>query len=107
MRHHTLYGVKPLLLYAATFKFTRDDLSESALRRNIDDKTNVIPYKSTYFKANSNPGAVMLTRAIAKELSAASAHECLFVDSFFEEPKKVFETLKHLGWVDAMQEELN
>ncbi|GJY57990.1 hypothetical protein Tco_0457882 [Tanacetum coccineum] len=35
MSHHTLYGVKPLLLYAATFKFTRDDLSESALRRNI------------------------------------------------------------------------
>nr|GEU59812.1 hypothetical protein [Tanacetum cinerariifolium] len=24
-----------------------------------------------------------------------------------EEPKKVFEALKHLGWVDAMQEELN
>nr|GEV89203.1 hypothetical protein [Tanacetum cinerariifolium] len=38
MSHYTLYGVKPLLLYAATFKFTRDDLSESALRRNIGDK---------------------------------------------------------------------
>ncbi|GJR74744.1 hypothetical protein Tco_0087109 [Tanacetum coccineum] len=38
MRHHTLYGVKLLPLYAATFKFTRDDLSESALRRNIGDK---------------------------------------------------------------------
>ncbi|GJZ51651.1 phospholipase-like protein [Tanacetum coccineum] len=32
MNHHTLYGVKPLLLYTITFKFTRDDLSESALR---------------------------------------------------------------------------
>ncbi|GJX93927.1 reverse transcriptase domain-containing protein [Tanacetum coccineum] len=41
MSHHTLYGVKSLLLYAATFKFTRDDLSESSLRRNIDDKGNV------------------------------------------------------------------
>ncbi|GJR24479.1 integrase, catalytic region, zinc finger, CCHC-type containing protein [Tanacetum coccineum] len=41
MSHHTLYGVKPLLLYAATFKFTRDDLSESALRRNIGYKGNV------------------------------------------------------------------
>ncbi|GJY32839.1 retrovirus-related pol polyprotein from transposon TNT 1-94 [Tanacetum coccineum] len=31
----------------------------------------------------------MLTRAMAKELSAASAHECLFVDFLFEEePKK-------------------
>nr|GEW64017.1 hypothetical protein [Tanacetum cinerariifolium] len=41
MSHHTLYGVKPLLLYAATFKFTRDDLSKSALRHNIGDKGNV------------------------------------------------------------------
>ncbi|GJU85444.1 hypothetical protein Tco_1292990 [Tanacetum coccineum] len=38
MSHHTLYGVKPLLLYATTFKFTRDDLSESALQRNIGNK---------------------------------------------------------------------
>nr|GEV50907.1 retrovirus-related Pol polyprotein from transposon TNT 1-94 [Tanacetum cinerariifolium] len=50
-------------------------------------------------------GARMLTRAMAKELSAASAHECLFVDFLSKkEPKKVFEALKHPGWVDAMQE---
>ncbi|GJS68043.1 retrovirus-related pol polyprotein from transposon TNT 1-94 [Tanacetum coccineum] len=56
----------------------------------------------------SNPGAGMLTRAMAKELSVASAHECLFVDFLSEEdPKKVSEALKHLGWVDAMQDELN
>nr|GEY42529.1 retrovirus-related Pol polyprotein from transposon TNT 1-94 [Tanacetum cinerariifolium] len=55
-----------------------------------------------------NPGAGMLTRVMAKELSAASAHECLFVDFLSEEePKKVSVALKHLGWVDAMQEELN
>ncbi|GKF85955.1 hypothetical protein Tco_0253782, partial [Tanacetum coccineum] len=30
-----------------------------------------------------DPGAGMLTRAMAKELSAASAHECLFVDFLF------------------------
>ncbi|GKE47934.1 retrovirus-related pol polyprotein from transposon TNT 1-94 [Tanacetum coccineum] len=36
-------------------------------------------------------------RAMAKQLSAASAHECLFE----EEPKKVSEALKHPGWVDA------
>nr|GEW77053.1 putative ribonuclease H-like domain-containing protein [Tanacetum cinerariifolium] len=41
MSHHTLYGVKPLLLYTATFKFTRDDLSESALWRNIGDEHNL------------------------------------------------------------------
>ncbi|GKC81767.1 retrovirus-related pol polyprotein from transposon TNT 1-94 [Tanacetum coccineum] len=55
-----------------------------------------------------NQGAGMLTRAIAKELSAASAHECLCVDFLSEEePKKVFKALKHPGWVDAMQDELN
>ncbi|GJR10076.1 retrovirus-related pol polyprotein from transposon TNT 1-94 [Tanacetum coccineum] len=43
-----------------------------------------------------NPGAGMLTRAMAKQLSAASAHECLFVDFLSEEePKKVSEALKH------------
>ncbi|GJS58336.1 hypothetical protein Tco_0653120 [Tanacetum coccineum] len=31
MNHHTLYSLKPLLLYATTFKSTKDDLSESAL----------------------------------------------------------------------------
>ncbi|GJS84158.1 hypothetical protein Tco_0750699 [Tanacetum coccineum] len=52
--------------------------------------------------------AGMLTRAMAKELSAASAHECHFVDFLSkEEPKKVSEALKHLGWVDVMQDELN
>ncbi|GJS98585.1 retrovirus-related pol polyprotein from transposon TNT 1-94 [Tanacetum coccineum] len=36
-----------------------------------------------------NLGARMLTRAMAKELSATSAHECLFVDFLYEEePKK-------------------
>ncbi|GKB30339.1 retrovirus-related pol polyprotein from transposon TNT 1-94 [Tanacetum coccineum] len=55
-----------------------------------------------------DPGAGMLTRAMAKELSVASAHECLFIDFLSEEePKKVSEALKHPGWVDAMQEELN
>ncbi|GJS54452.1 hypothetical protein Tco_0627814 [Tanacetum coccineum] len=50
----------------------------------------------------------MLTRAMAKELGAASAHECLFVDFLLEEePKKVFDALQHLGWADAMQDELN
>ncbi|GJV09576.1 retrovirus-related pol polyprotein from transposon TNT 1-94 [Tanacetum coccineum] len=55
-----------------------------------------------------NPGAEMLTRAMAKQLSVASAHECLFVDFLSkEEPKKVSEALNHPGWVDAMQDELN
>ncbi|GKF27577.1 retrovirus-related pol polyprotein from transposon TNT 1-94, partial [Tanacetum coccineum] len=55
-----------------------------------------------------NPRARMLTRAMAKQLSIASAHECLFVDFLSEEePKKVSESLKHPGWVDAMQDKLN
>ncbi|GKA81636.1 RNA-directed DNA polymerase, eukaryota, reverse transcriptase zinc-binding domain protein [Tanacetum coccineum] len=49
--------------------------------------------------------AGMLTRAMSKTLSAASAHECLFVNFLSEEePKKVSETLKHPGWVDAIDE---
>ncbi|GJX67925.1 retrovirus-related pol polyprotein from transposon TNT 1-94 [Tanacetum coccineum] len=55
-----------------------------------------------------NPGSGMLIRDMAKELGVASAHECLFVNFLLDnEPKKVFEALQHLGWVDAMQEELN
>nr|GEV89473.1 hypothetical protein [Tanacetum cinerariifolium] len=50
----------------------------------------------------------MLTRAIAKELSVALDHECLFVDFLSEDkPKKVFEALKHPRWVVVMQDELN
>nr|GEU56808.1 retrovirus-related Pol polyprotein from transposon TNT 1-94 [Tanacetum cinerariifolium] len=49
------------------------------------------------------PGAGMLTQAMARELSAASAHECLIVDFLSEEePKKVSKALKHPGWIDVM-----
>ncbi|GJW65590.1 hypothetical protein Tco_0117474 [Tanacetum coccineum] len=65
-------------------------------------------YIHPYEPSQSNPGARMLTRAMAKQLSAASAHECLFVDFLSkEESKKVSEALKHPGWVDAIQDELN
>ncbi|GJU82179.1 retrovirus-related pol polyprotein from transposon TNT 1-94 [Tanacetum coccineum] len=53
-------------------------------------------------------GAGMLTRTMAKQLSAALAHKCLFIDFLSkEEPKKVSEALQHPGWVNAMQDELN
>ncbi|GKC36564.1 retrovirus-related pol polyprotein from transposon TNT 1-94 [Tanacetum coccineum] len=55
-----------------------------------------------------DPGKGMLTRSMAAKLTAASASECLFADFLSEiEPKKVSEALKHPGWIDAMQEELN
>ncbi|GJZ72937.1 hypothetical protein Tco_0637083 [Tanacetum coccineum] len=55
-----------------------------------------------------DPRAGMLTTAMAKDLSAASAHECLFIDFLSgRRNKKVSEALKHPGWVDAMQDELN
>ncbi|GKC29813.1 putative reverse transcriptase domain-containing protein [Tanacetum coccineum] len=38
MSHHTLYSVKCLQDYAATLKITKDDVSDSALRRNMGDK---------------------------------------------------------------------
>ncbi|GJU75135.1 retrovirus-related pol polyprotein from transposon TNT 1-94, partial [Tanacetum coccineum] len=50
----------------------------------------------------------MLTKSMAAKLTDASTSECLFADFLSKiEPKKVFEALKHPGWVDAMQEELN
>ncbi|GJZ27662.1 retrovirus-related pol polyprotein from transposon TNT 1-94 [Tanacetum coccineum] len=50
----------------------------------------------------------MLTRSMAAQLIIASTSECLFADFLSKiEPKKVSEALKHPGWVDAMQEELN
>nr|GEV10073.1 retrovirus-related Pol polyprotein from transposon TNT 1-94 [Tanacetum cinerariifolium] len=56
----------------------------------------------------SNPGEGMLTRSMATKLTAASASEYLFADFLSEiEPRKVYEVLKHPGWIDAMQEELN
>ncbi|GJZ17574.1 retrovirus-related pol polyprotein from transposon TNT 1-94 [Tanacetum coccineum] len=55
-----------------------------------------------------DPGEGMLTRSMAVKLTAASTSECLFADFLSEiEPKKVSEALKHPGWIDAMQEELN
>ncbi|GJW95874.1 retrovirus-related pol polyprotein from transposon TNT 1-94 [Tanacetum coccineum] len=55
-----------------------------------------------------DPGEGMLTRSMVAKLTTASANECLFADFLSKiEPKKVSEALKHLGWVDAIQEELN
>ncbi|GJU21939.1 retrovirus-related pol polyprotein from transposon TNT 1-94 [Tanacetum coccineum] len=55
-----------------------------------------------------DPGKCMHTVSMAAKLIAASATGCLFADFLSEiEPKKVSEALKHLVWVDAMQEELN
>nr|GEV57119.1 Ty3/gypsy retrotransposon protein [Tanacetum cinerariifolium] len=55
-----------------------------------------------------NPGKGMLTSNIAAKLTAALASECLFANFLSEiEPKKVSKALKHPGWTDAMQEELN
>ncbi|GJY51432.1 retrovirus-related pol polyprotein from transposon TNT 1-94 [Tanacetum coccineum] len=55
-----------------------------------------------------NPGEGMLTRSMVAKLTTASASKCLFADFLSEiEPKKVSEALKHPGWIDDMQEELN
>ncbi|GJT94277.1 hypothetical protein Tco_1083122, partial [Tanacetum coccineum] len=47
-----------------------------------------------------NPEAEMLTRAMAKELGATSAHECLFVDFLFEEEPK--RSLMHYNIQDGL-----
>ncbi|GJV35510.1 retrovirus-related pol polyprotein from transposon TNT 1-94 [Tanacetum coccineum] len=75
---------------------------------NSNDMSFIEPYESlepivlktkVSSDQNGDPRARMLTRSMAKELSAASAHECLFVDFLSEEePKKVSEALKHPEW---------
>ncbi|GJS11792.1 retrovirus-related pol polyprotein from transposon TNT 1-94 [Tanacetum coccineum] len=56
----------------------------------------------------SDPGKGMLTKSMVAKLTTASASECIFTDFLSKiEPKRVSEALKHPGWVDAMQEELN
>nr|GEU68599.1 retrovirus-related Pol polyprotein from transposon TNT 1-94 [Tanacetum cinerariifolium] len=67
-------------------------------------------FSKTYYNPKSTLNCYIngVTRAMANQLSAALAYECLFVDFLSkEEPKKVSEALKHPGWVDAMQDELN
>ncbi|GJZ12728.1 retrovirus-related pol polyprotein from transposon TNT 1-94 [Tanacetum coccineum] len=55
-----------------------------------------------------DPGEGVLTRSMAAKFKAASASECLFANFLSKiEPKKVSEALKHPGWINAMQEELN
>ncbi|GJW49278.1 retrovirus-related pol polyprotein from transposon TNT 1-94 [Tanacetum coccineum] len=54
------------------------------------------------------PTEDMLTISMVAKLTTASASECLFANFLSKiEPRKVSEALKHLGWVDAMQEELD
>nr|GEW55335.1 retrovirus-related Pol polyprotein from transposon TNT 1-94 [Tanacetum cinerariifolium] len=55
-----------------------------------------------------DPKEGMLTKSMVAKRTAASASECLFADFLSEiEPKKVSEALRHPGWVDFMQEELD
>ncbi|GJU64526.1 retrovirus-related pol polyprotein from transposon TNT 1-94 [Tanacetum coccineum] len=106
------------------YKILNDDYSEHSNHTNdekiIDNLPNTKEIQIPEHLSSPNsedtsaqnttaiPRAGMLTRAMAKKLSATSAHECLFVDFLSdEEPKKVSEALKHPGWVDAMQDELN
>nr|GEV82677.1 retrovirus-related Pol polyprotein from transposon TNT 1-94 [Tanacetum cinerariifolium] len=58
----------------------------SLMRKEEQSST---PTKKLQLSFQENPGAGVLIRAMAKELSTASAHECLFVDFLYEEePKK-------------------
>ncbi|GKB74354.1 hypothetical protein Tco_0935766 [Tanacetum coccineum] len=54
------------------------------------------------------PMAGITTRSRIRDLEAASAHECLYVNFLSEmEPKKLIKALEEEGWIIAMQEELN
>ncbi|GJU81058.1 hypothetical protein Tco_1283423 [Tanacetum coccineum] len=53
------------------------------------------------------PTEGMLTRSMAAKLTAASASECFLLTFSLRLNLKLSEALKHTGWVNAIQEELN
>ncbi|GJZ07388.1 RNA-directed DNA polymerase, eukaryota [Tanacetum coccineum] len=56
----------------------------------------------------SEPLTGITTKSRVRDLKAASAHECLYVNFLFEmEPKKLIKALKEEGWIIEMQKELN
>ncbi|GJR13179.1 hypothetical protein Tco_0795831 [Tanacetum coccineum] len=72
--------------------------SSSPREEDISVKKYNSSPKSTL--THSISGAGRLTRAMAKELGAASSYECLFIDFLSEEePKKVSDALQHPGWI--------
>ncbi|GJW39320.1 retrovirus-related pol polyprotein from transposon TNT 1-94, partial [Tanacetum coccineum] len=91
------------------------DVSQSHISNQTSTSSHPIPQdrwsKDQHIKLVNiigDPGEGMLTRSMVAKLTVASASECLFADFLSKiEPKKVSEALKHPGWVNAMQEELN
>ncbi|GJY73188.1 hypothetical protein Tco_0477619 [Tanacetum coccineum] len=72
-----------------TFYITFDE-STYAIKFSKPSVDNITIAENIFITLNLLKGARMLIRAKAKELSVASAHECLFVDFLSEEePKKV------------------
>ncbi|GJR72460.1 retrovirus-related pol polyprotein from transposon TNT 1-94 [Tanacetum coccineum] len=79
-------------------------VSESITEPLVPDVT--LPHIINQASISSHP--VPQDRCMAVKLTTASANECLFADFLSEiEPKKMSEVLKHPGWINAMQEELN
>ncbi|GJX10203.1 retrovirus-related pol polyprotein from transposon TNT 1-94, partial [Tanacetum coccineum] len=73
--HNTIPNIPPSSIPSTLFRCSRQ-----CLKKNNMERVNIIGYLR----------ARMLTRAIDKTLSAASSHECLFVDFLSEEePKKI------------------
>ncbi|GJX22232.1 retrovirus-related pol polyprotein from transposon TNT 1-94 [Tanacetum coccineum] len=83
---------------------TAQTISEHSSSPNVED-TSV---QDTISIPNPPLPIPSVVTPAPQDRCAASTHECLFVDFLSEEePKKVSEALKHPGWVDAMQDELN
>ncbi|GJU80893.1 retrovirus-related pol polyprotein from transposon TNT 1-94 [Tanacetum coccineum] len=91
---------KPEIPYAEDTEGNNTEVSESIIEPLVPDVTQS--------HITNQASTSMLTRSMVAKLTVASDSECLFVDFLSEiEPKKVLEALKHQGWIDAMQEELN
>ncbi|GJU00644.1 retrovirus-related pol polyprotein from transposon TNT 1-94 [Tanacetum coccineum] len=83
--------------------------TEEALKNNIETSDRWSRDQHIEFiNIIGDPSEGMLIRIMVAKLTAASTSECLFADFLSKiEPKMVSKALKHPGWVDAMQEELN
>nr|GEW40527.1 hypothetical protein [Tanacetum cinerariifolium] len=76
------------------------DVQENVINEPINDHIELV-------NIIGEPLACTATRSEVRDLKAASAHECLYINFLSEmEHKKLINALEEEGWVIAMQEEL-
>ncbi|GJX73036.1 retrovirus-related pol polyprotein from transposon TNT 1-94 [Tanacetum coccineum] len=100
--------------YHITFNENPDAIKFSRFSRSLNTRPlqeyRIHQYKKTIPIPNTPlPIPLVVTPAPQKRWSQDKHIDLVNIIDFLskEEPKKVFEALQHLGWVDAMQDDLN